>query len=117
MLTLAPIASRIIKRPDGQVGSVRRPPARIGRRPEDPLPVDADWLTAAQFVADVITGPAVSPLVARAHAAGDKAFRSGACGLTRGGGPDHLPQLVLVERLLLQQPAGGALEDIPPLGQ
>jgi shikimate dehydrogenase len=41
-----------------------------GMKPGDPLPVDASKLSAGQFVADVITMPAVTPLLAAAQAKG-----------------------------------------------
>jgi shikimate dehydrogenase len=41
-----------------------------GMKPGDPLPVDASRLNADQFVADVITMPAVTPLLAAAQAKG-----------------------------------------------
>jgi shikimate dehydrogenase len=41
-----------------------------GMKPGDPLPVDASKLSAGQFVADVITMPAVTPLLAVAQAKG-----------------------------------------------
>lgn len=42
----------------------------LGMREGDPLPVQADLLVAEQFVADVVTRPAVPPLIATARAAG-----------------------------------------------
>ena len=41
-----------------------------GMKAGDPLPVDASRLSAGQFVADVITMPAVTPLLAAAQAKG-----------------------------------------------
>ncbi|MCX8998225.1 shikimate dehydrogenase [Rhizobiaceae bacterium BDR2-2] len=41
-----------------------------GMREGDPLPFDGDRLTANMFIGEVITQPAVSPLVARARAIG-----------------------------------------------
>lgn len=35
----------------------------VGMRPEDPCPIDVDMLTTEMFVADVITAPAVTPLI------------------------------------------------------
>ena len=42
----------------------------LGMREDDPLPVRAELLTGEQFVADVVTRPAVPPLIAAARAAG-----------------------------------------------
>jgi len=42
----------------------------MGMRESDPLPVDVDRLKPDTFVGDVITKPAVSPLIAAARAAG-----------------------------------------------
>ncbi|MFZ2099172.1 MAG: shikimate dehydrogenase [Oricola sp.] len=42
----------------------------MGMRESDPYPVDVDKLTAAQFIADVITKPQISPLLVRARALG-----------------------------------------------
>lgn len=42
----------------------------LGMRPDDPLPVQVEMLDAAQFVADVVTRPAVPPLIAAAREAG-----------------------------------------------
>jgi shikimate dehydrogenase len=41
-----------------------------GMRPDDPLPVLADRLSSATFVGDVITAPAVTPLLAAARQRG-----------------------------------------------
>jgi shikimate dehydrogenase len=41
-----------------------------GMKPDDPLPVDASKLRAGQFVADVITMPVITPLLAAAQAKG-----------------------------------------------
>ena len=43
-----------------------------GMKASDPLPVDASRLDAGQFVADVITMPQVTPLLAAAQAKGCK---------------------------------------------
>jgi shikimate dehydrogenase len=43
-----------------------------GMKATDPLPVDGSKLDAGQFVADVITMPVVTPLLAAAHAKGCK---------------------------------------------
>ena len=60
----------------------------MGMREGDPLPVDVDRLKPDTFVGDVITKPAVSPLIAAARRAG--------CGTSTGGdirsrpsGPDR----------------------------
>lgn len=42
----------------------------VGMQPGDPFPVRQDRLHAGQFVADAITRPAVSPLIAHARALG-----------------------------------------------
>ena len=42
----------------------------MGMRADDPYPVDVTRLTPATFVGDVVTKPAVPPLVAAARAAG-----------------------------------------------
>lgn len=44
----------------------------LGMRAEDPLPVDVTLLQPGQFVADVVTRPAVPPLIAAARALGCK---------------------------------------------
>jgi shikimate dehydrogenase len=42
----------------------------MGMKPDDPLPVQVDKLAAATFVGDVVTMPAVPPLIAAARARG-----------------------------------------------
>lgn len=42
----------------------------MGMRPEDPLPVDGSGLRASMFVGDVVTQPAVPPLIEHARALG-----------------------------------------------
>jgi shikimate dehydrogenase len=42
----------------------------MGMRPEDPLPIPVDRLTASTFVGDVVTRPAVSPLIEHARRIG-----------------------------------------------
>jgi shikimate dehydrogenase len=64
----------------------------MGMRPEDPLPVDAEGLRPGQFVADVITRPEISPLIAAARAAG--------CGTMPGLGMFNAQAGLLVDRLL-----------------
>jgi shikimate dehydrogenase len=49
----------------------------MGMREGDPLPVDVAGLGPASFVGDVITRPAVSPLIAAARRIG--------CGTSTGG--------------------------------
>lgn len=43
-----------------------------GMKPSDPLPIDASKLDARQFIADIITMPLVTPLLAAAQAKGCK---------------------------------------------
>lgn len=50
----------------------------VGMKPDDPMPVDTARLTASMFVADVITAPAVTPLIEAARARG--------CGTQVGAG-------------------------------
>jgi shikimate dehydrogenase len=45
-----------------------------GMKEDDPLPFDADKLTSDMFIGEVITKPAISPLVARARAIGCNAI-------------------------------------------
>lgn len=42
----------------------------MGMQPDDPLPVQADRLNAAQFVADCVTRPEITPMIAAARAIG-----------------------------------------------
>ncbi|OWW21621.1 shikimate dehydrogenase family protein [Noviherbaspirillum denitrificans] len=42
----------------------------VGMRPDDPMPVQADKFTADMFVGDVITAPAVTPMIEAARRAG-----------------------------------------------
>jgi shikimate dehydrogenase len=63
-----------------------------GMRESDPLPVDAARLTAAMFVGDVITAPAVTPLIAAARQAG--------CGTQIGTGMFAAVTTLIVDFLL-----------------
>lgn len=70
----------------------------LGMREDDPLPVDVEHLTADQFVADVVTRPAVPPLIAAARAAG--------CGTMPGSGMFAAQAILLAELLMgVQKPA------------
>ncbi|MDO5621624.1 MAG: shikimate dehydrogenase [Paracoccus sp. (in: a-proteobacteria)] len=42
----------------------------MGMQPDDPLPVQTDRLNAAQFVADCVTRPEITPMIAAARAIG-----------------------------------------------
>jgi shikimate dehydrogenase len=64
----------------------------VGMRPEDPLPVQADRLTRAMFVGEVITAPAVTPLIEAARRLG--------CSTQLGGGM-YDAQLELMRDFLL----------------
>lgn len=64
----------------------------LGMREGDPLPVQAEWLTADQFVADVVTRPAVPPLIAAARAIG--------CGTMPGSGMFDAQAVLLAELLM-----------------
>lgn len=59
----------------------------MGMRADDPLPLDADALSAAQFVGEVITKPEISPLLAAAQAHG--------CRFSTG------PQMVAAQAILM----------------
>jgi len=63
-----------------------------GMRPGDPLPVDPALLEEGAFVADVITMPEVTPLLAAARARG--------CGTATGGGMFQAQQVVIADFLL-----------------
>lgn len=63
-----------------------------GMREGDPLPVDIAGLSGNQFVADVITRPEVSPLVAYARTLG--------CNTMTGAGMFNAQSELLVDRLL-----------------
>ena len=64
----------------------------LGMREGDPLPVDVALLSADQFVADVVTRPAVPPLIAAARA-------SGCCTMT-GAGMFGAQAILLAELLM-----------------
>lgn len=64
----------------------------LGMREGDPLPVQVDLLTADQFVADVVTRPAVPPLIAAARAKG--------CATMPGSGMFDAQALLLAELLM-----------------
>lgn len=65
-----------------------------GMKPEDPYPVQVDKLVATQFVADVITVPAVSPMIAAARETG--------CATMTGAGMFNAQAELLVDKLLDQ---------------
>lgn len=71
----------------------------LGMREDDPLPVMADLLTAEQFVADVVTRPAVPPLIAAARAKG--------CGTMPGSGMFHAQATLLADLLMGVRRIGG----------
>lgn len=64
----------------------------LGMRDGDPLPVDAAKLVKAQFVADVITRPEISPLLEAARRIG--------CSTMPGAGMFNAQAGLLVERML-----------------
>lgn len=64
----------------------------LGMRPGDPLPVQADLLEPDQFVADVVTRPAVPPLIATARARG--------CATMPGSGMFDAQAVLLAELLM-----------------
>jgi shikimate dehydrogenase len=64
----------------------------VGMRASDPYPVQVEKLTQAMFVADVITAPAVTPLVEAARRLG--------CGTQVGGGMFAAVRDLMVEFLL-----------------
>lgn len=64
----------------------------LGMREGDPLPVDATKLVAAQFVADVITKPEISPLLVEARRIG--------CATMPGAGMFEAQAQLLVDRML-----------------
>lgn len=64
----------------------------LGMREGDPLPVRVELLTAGQFVADVVTRPAVPPLIAAARAKG--------CGTMPGSGMFDAQAVLLAELLM-----------------
>lgn len=64
----------------------------LGMREGDPLPVQTDLLIAGQFVADVVTRPAIPPLIAAARAKG--------CGTMPGSGMFDAQAVLLAELLM-----------------
>lgn len=64
----------------------------LGMKESDPLPVEIVHLTADQFVADVVTRPAISPLIAAARAAG--------CNTMPGSGMFEAQAVLLAEFLM-----------------
>ncbi|WP_313353163.1 shikimate dehydrogenase [Paracoccus sp. (in: a-proteobacteria)] len=64
----------------------------LGMREGDPLPVQTDLLTPDQFVADVVTRPAIPPLIAAARAKG--------CGTMPGSGMFEAQAVLLAELLM-----------------
>lgn len=63
-----------------------------GMKPDDPLPVDASKFVGTQFVADVITKPAVSAMVQKARDVG--------CKTMMGDGMFNAQSELLVDRML-----------------
>lgn len=64
----------------------------LGMREGDSLPVQADLLKAEQFVADVVTRPAIPPLIAAAREKG--------CGTMPGSGMFNAQAVLLAELLM-----------------
>ena len=64
-------------------------------RENDPLPVEAGLLESWQFVADVVTRPAVPALIAAARAKG--------CGTMPGSGMFDAQAVLLAELLMAQR--------------
>lgn len=64
----------------------------LGMRQGDPLPVEVEHLLPEQFVSDVVTRPAISPLIAAARAAG--------CGTMPGTGMFEAQAILLAEMLM-----------------
>lgn len=64
----------------------------LGMREDDPLPVQTELLTSDQFVADVVTRPAVPPLIAQARARG--------CATMPGSGMFQAQAVLLAELLM-----------------
>jgi shikimate dehydrogenase len=67
----------------------------LGMRAGDPLPVDASKLVASQFVADVVTRPDPSPLIAEARRIG--------CPTMPGAGMFDAQAELLVDRMLAME--------------
>lgn len=64
----------------------------LGMRPGDPLPVQVEHLKADQFVSDVVTRPAISPLIGAARDLG--------CGTMPGTGMFDAQAVLLAELLM-----------------
>lgn len=64
----------------------------LGMGPDDPLPIETDRLTPDQFVGDVVTRPAVPPLIAAARAQG--------CTTMPGMGMFNAQAVLLTETLM-----------------
>lgn len=64
----------------------------LGMREGDPLPIDTSLLTAEQFVADVVTRPAIPKLIEAARAAG--------CATMPGSGMFNAQAVLLAELLM-----------------
>ena len=73
----------------------------MGMQPDDPLPIMTDRLTSQAFVADVITKPVVTPLLAAAQRLG--------CGTQTGAGMDE------TERDLMDRLSSGCTGLIRPI--
>ena len=95
------IVGRLTERFPGRVGVGDADPTGVdlvanatplGMREGDPLPVDASKLTGSQFVADVITKPAISPLLVLARSTG--------CATMPGAGMFDAQAQLLVDRML-----------------
>ena len=67
----------------------------LGMREGDPLPVDVAKLAADQFVADVVTKPDPSPLIAEARRIG--------CATMPGAGMFDAQAQLLVDRMLTME--------------
>lgn len=74
----------------------------LGMRPDDPLPVDVALLSAGQFVSDVVTRPAVTPLIAAARAAG--------CGTMTGTAMFDAQAVLLADLLMRARAPGGGTQ-------
>lgn len=95
------VIARLTERFPGRVGTGSADPAGfdlvanatpLGMREGDPLPVDIARLAAIQFVADVITRPEISPLIAAARIVGAATMP--------GAGMFNAQAELLVDRLL-----------------
>lgn len=95
------LISRLQQRFDGRVRAGSADPTGftlvvnatpVGMQASDPYPVRVEKLTPAMFVADVITSPAVTPMIAAAREVG--------CGTQVGGGMFSANQDMMLEVLL-----------------